>query len=505
MCTQAPVLAFLLRGQSWQTSTAATGRANNHSRGIMPLSSARIWPAASAALVAFILILPVTSHGDASRAYSFELSRVAHRIDTGMFFGTQHWPKTNEDKALFLPRLHRYGIRLIRQELYFEKLIPESSCPDTKTFWKHIIDPAFVDSWNWSEDDWLAEAKKEGFRTMAVFFRMPQFVTANGTLPRKGDEAAWKAWGAVCAEAYKRLGENIDYLEIFNEAQFFTKADNTGYQRTVEADPDIFHYAQERLRPLTRKPIGGPTTWIDCWAGSALETMPFDSRSKRDTLDYFTIHVYDAPARDFLDRIDHTRAVLDGTAPNLPKNYKAPWKGKPIWVTEWNQYWEVKKRQGADWYGFILTEFLARGIPNVIYNYNEEFDPKRANENTPWLLLVQCGLNSAAQTVMIHPRTDRGGVQTTGNSIVATLPDRSIVVIATNLTDDPLPATWRLDGVRGLNVKRTRLRIWDARAGSDDLTLIGKEGTPALTVRPTGCDIAYTLPAHSISSLKIMR
>jgi len=505
MCTQTPEIVVLLRGRSRQTGTPAPGNTNHHPRGMMSLSSARRSPAAWAALVTFVLILPVTARGDASRAYSFGLSQVAHEIDTGMFFGTHHWPKTDQDKMLFLPRLRRYGLRLIRQELYLEKLIPESVCPDTKTFWKRIEDPAFIDSWKWSEDNWLAEAKQEGFRTVAVFFRMPQFVTANGTLPRKGDEDAWKAWGAVCAEAYKRLGENIDYLEIFNEAQFFTKADNTGYRRTVEADPDIFHYAQASLRPLTRKSIAGPTTWIDCWAGSALETVPFDRRSKRDTLDYFTIHVYDAPARDFLDRIDHTRAVLDGTAPNLPMDYKAPWKGKPIWVTEWNQYWEVKKRQGADWYGFILTEFLARGIPNVIFNYSEQFDTKRASENTPWLLLVQCGLNSAAQTVRIHPRTDRGGVQTTGNLIVATLPDRSIVVVATNLTDDPLPATWRLDGVEGLNAKLTRLQIWDAIAGNEYLTLAGEERTPALTVHPDRCDIAYTLPPHSVSALKIVR
>jgi hypothetical protein len=118
---------------------------------------------------------------------------------------------------------------------------------------------------------------------------------------------------------------------------------------------------------------------------------------------------------------------------------------------------------------------------------------------------VKCGLNSAAQLVSIHPRTDRGGVQTTGNSIVATLPDGSILVVATNLTDDSLPATWRLDGVKGLSAKRTRLRIWDARAGNEDLTLVGEERPPALTVRPTGCDIAYTLPPHSVSALKIVR
>jgi hypothetical protein len=458
-----------------------------------------------AALVACLFLLPGAGTGDTARAYSFDLSRVAQEIDTGMFFGTHHWPKTGEAKASFLPRLRRYGVRLIRQELYFNKLIPESICPDTKTFWERLRDPAFVDSWHWSVDDWLAEAKQEGFRTQAVFFQMPKFVTANGTLPRKGDEAAWQAWGAVCAEACKRLGTNIDYFEIFNEAQFFAKAEKTGYRRTVDADPDIFHYAQSRLRPLTRKPIGGPATWIDCWAGSALETLPFDPRSKREALDFFTIHVYDAGLRAFLDRIDHTRAVLDGTAPNLPQGYTAPWKGKPIWVTEWNQYWEQKPRHGADWYGFILTEFLARGIPNVIFNYSQQFDSKRASENTPWLLLVKCGLNSAAQTVKVHPRTDQGGVQTTGNSIIATLPDRSIVVVATNPTDDPVSATWRLAGIKGLDARRTRLQTWEARAGNEDLTLVGEEGASTLTVGPAGADVAHRLPPHSITAIKIAR
>lgn len=332
------------------------------------------------------------------RSYTFDMSRVSQSIDTGMFFGTAHWPGSAAEKKIFLPRLRRYGIRLIRNDLFLVDLLPESICPDVKTYQAKIGDPKFVDSWNWARMGWMAEAKREGFRTMSIFCYMPKFLTANGSLPRKGDTAAWEIWGDICARVYQRMGRQMDYLEIFNESHFFAKADGTGYKRSVDADPDIFHYAESRLRPLSRKPIGGAVTWIDCWAGSAVDTLPFDARSKPETIDSFDIHIYDTEPGAFFDRVDHARAVLDGERKNLPANYAAPWKNKPIWVTEWNQYWKGK-RYGMDWYGFVMTEFLKRGVPNVIYNVNEFFDPKKPSQCKPWLLLVSCGINSRVQTV----------------------------------------------------------------------------------------------------------
>jgi len=446
--------------------------------------------------------VPMASAGQAKHRYVFDLSAVSHRIDTAMFFGTVEWPETDEAKQLFLPRLRQYGIRLIRNDLHLQEAVPKTLCPDMETFRSRTADPGFVDSWDWSPMTWVAEAKREGFRTMGIFCFMPEFLTANGSLPRKGDRAAWEAWGTICAEVYKRLAPDLDYIEIYNEAQFFAKADNTGYVRSVEADPDIFHYAESQLRPLTKKPIIGPATWIDCWAGSGLETLPFDPRSTPETLDRFSIHDYDTQLRAFLDRIDHTRATLDGTAPNLPVGYAAPWKDKPLWVTEWNQYWEDPK-VGADWYGFILTEFLARDIPNTIYSYDEFFDPKRANVCRPWLLLVECGLNSAAQTVEIHPQVDAPPTDTAGNSVAATLPDGSVVVVATNTTDQAADATWRLRGLRREDGRRMALRVWDVQGDSERLTTSNAECSSAITVRSNSCEIRYTLPPHSMAALKL--
>ena len=159
---------------------------------------------------------------------------------------------------------------------------------------------------------WVDEVKAEGFKSIALAAYIPECFTVNGTLPAKGDELAWKGWGEVCSQAVKRVEKKVDVIEIFNEAHFFTKPDKTGYKRSVDADPDIYHYAHERITKLTRKPIGGPATWIDVWAGSALETLPFDPRSKPNTLDFFSIHIYETPLKTFLSRIDKTRAVLDG-------------------------------------------------------------------------------------------------------------------------------------------------------------------------------------------------
>ncbi len=448
------------------------------------------------------LLLSAVSAFGAESTYSFDVSKVSHRVDTGMFFGTTHWPRTQAEKDVWLPRLREYGIRLIREDIGLDRILSEKVCPDRKTFHSKIRDPHFVDGWNWSTADWMKEAKQEGFRTMGIFCYMPKCLTINGSLPQKGDIAAWEGWGDVCAKAYQRLGKQIDYLEVFNEAHFFTKPDGTGYKRSVNADPDIFHYAERRLRPLTDKPILGGVTWIDCWAGSALETLPFDARSKPNTLDYFSIHIYDTDPGPFFDRVDHTHEVLDATRKNLPANYTAPWKGKPIWVTEWNQYWH-DRRFGMDWYGFVMTEFLKRDIPNLIYCYNEFFDPKLPSQQRPWLILVKCGLNSKIQTVSFHPQTGAEPFTTAANSTACTLPDGSIVVLATNTTAEPKATTWRLTGIKRPSGK-LHLRRWDAVGEGAELTAEDADQSSSLKVSGSSCTIVYTLPPHSMTALKLI-
>lgn len=437
-----------------------------------------------------------------ANAYTFDMSRVAHYVDTGQFFGVAHWPKSDADKKTFLPLLRKYGIRLVRGDLYLQDVLSEKVCPDLKTYQSKISDPKFVDSWDWSQASWLAEAKQQGFRTMGIFCYMPKCLTANGSLPRKGDTAAWEAWGDVCAKAYERLGKNISYLEIFNEAHFFTKPDGTDYKRSVDADPDIFYYAQNRLRPLSTKSIGGAVTWIDCWAGSALDTLPFDPRTKRDSIDYFDIHIYDTEPGAFFSRVDHTRAVLDGTGNSLPFGYKAPWKDKPIWVTEWNQYWKGK-RYGMDWYGFALTEFLKRGIPNIIYNTNEFFDPTKPSQAKPWLLMVGCGLNGKGQTVRVNLEDDARPFGTESNSTVCTLPGGDVVILATNTTGVPIVASWNLTRMNSKSLKNLRLRKWDAVGEGPELTTADADQSGSLQVGPSGCYVAYTLAPHSITALKL--
>lgn len=439
----------------------------------------------------------------AERTYCFDVSRVSVRVDTGMYFGTTHWPKTDKEKGLWLPILRKYGIRVIREDIGLDRILSEKVCPDRKTFFGSIRDPRFVDSWDWSTANWMAEAKREGFRTMGIFCYMPKCLTANGSLPRKGDIAAWEAWGDVCAKAYRRLGNQMDYLEVFNEAHFFTKPDGTGYKRSVDADPDIFHYAERRLRPLTDKPILGGVTWVDCWAGSALDTLPFDARSKTHAPDYFSIHVYDTEPGAFFDRVDHTREILDATRKNLPAAHTAPWKNKPIWATEWNQYWKGK-RYGMDWYGFALTEFLKRGVPNLIYCYNEFFDPKLPSQSKPWLLLVQCGLNSKAQMVLVHPETDTHQFTTSANSVTCTLPDGSIVVLATNTTASPVSTVWRLTGM-ARSFGKLQLRRWDAVGEGPELTTRDADQSSSLVVSGSACTIRYMLPPHSMTALKLIR
>jgi len=420
------------------------------------------------ALLAVAALCSTSFSGQTQAEWTFNAARTAAFVDTGYFFGTNHWPNTSELKAKFLPNLKEHGIRIIRNDLRLESIVSAKVCPDKATFLKRIKEPGFVDSWDWTATKWIDEAKSEGFKVLGLWCYIPPCLTANGTLPAKGDMEAWNAWGQVCAEAYKRVGKNVDAIEIFNEAHFFTKPDKTGYKRSVDADPDIYHYAFEPLRKLSKKTIGGPATWSECWAGSALETLPLDSRSKPSNLDYFSIHVYDTPLKTFFDRVDHARKVLDGNEKGLPSDYTAPWRNKPLWLTEWDFYWE-NPQVGMEWYGFVLTELLGRGINNFIYNYNENFDPKDAKLQKPWLLMVKCGLNAKAQRLRVLEQPTPREFDGVSTSVAAALPDDSVVIIAANSGKEPIEGTWNLVGIPA---DRYRVTRWTAFA--DDAGLSGR-------------------------------
>ncbi len=432
--------------------------------------------------------------------WAVDLRRTEHVVDTSLFFGTNHWPNTPELKAKFLPNLRKCGIRLIRGDMMLQALVSKAVCPDTATFWKRIGEPGFIDSWDWKQLGWIDEVRAEGFKVLALEAYIPECFTVNGTLPTNGDEQAWKGWGEVCYQAAKRVEKKVDAFEIFNEAHFFTKADKTGYKRTIDADPDIYHYAHERLAKVTKKPLGGPATWIDVWAGSALETLPFDPRSKPKNLDYFSIHIYDTPLKTFLSRFDKTRAVLDGTLPSLPSDYKAPWKSKPIWLTEWDFYWE-NPQVGMEWYGFILAELLSRGINNCLYNYQENFDPKDADLQKPWRLLVECGLNAKSQKVRVHPLASSGSSEDL-TSACATLPDGSIVLIAANAGLSERKAHWYL---KGMDPKPRTVQVIRAIASYPNLDFITPQRSEAKSTLPGPRDFECTLPAKSMVALRLVR
>ena len=432
--------------------------------------------------------------------WSFDMTQSGQTIDTGLFFGTCHWPNTPELKQKFLPNMREHGIRLVRANLALGSVVSSEVCPDRETFLKRMNEPGFADSWNWKALNWIDDAKAEGFNVLVMTCYIPTCLTVNGTLPAKGDTATWKAWGEVCAQVVRRVEQKVDAIEGYNEAVFFAKPTNTGYRRSVEADPDIYYYAHERLAPLTQKPLGSPATWAKTWKGSALQTLPFDPRSKPDSLDFFSLHVYQTKLTTFFKQIDYTRQVLDGTARRgLPAGYQAPWRHKPLWLTEWDSYWKGRC-VGMEWYGFVLTELLARSINNNIYNYKENMNSKDLGMQTPWLLMVKCGLNEKAQKIrvlpQIHPRAFDGVLTATA----ASLPDGSLVVIAANAGDRPSDARFRLSG---LGMKQGTVSRWTALAGEAGLVEAGVSAMPALPVENGTLEIATTLPAKSMIALRV--
>ena len=155
-----------------------------------------------------------------------------------------------------------------------------------------------------------------------------------------------------------------------------------------------------------------------------------------------------------------------------------------------------------EWYGVVLTELLKRGINNNIYNYQENFDPKDADLQKPWLLMVDCGLNAKAQKVRVHPQISPTAFDGELRSICATLPDGSVVLIAANAGSADLVAHWNL---KGLGRKPSLVQTWTAVAGSPEITT-----TKAVKEKPTitlSGDRFYQtkVPAKSMVALRISK
>jgi len=453
--------------------------------------------------VLFALTLTANLHAAAPQAeWSFDLTRSGQTVDTGFFFGTCHWPHTPELKEKFLPNMRAHGIRLVRANLALKSVVSTNVCPDRETFLKRMNEPGFADSWNRKALNWIDDAKAEGFNVLVMTCYIPWCLTVNGTLPAKGDTAAWKAWGEVCAQVVRRVEKEVDAIEGYNEAHFFAKEDNTGYQRSVEADPDLYFYAHERLAPLTKNPLGGPATRSTTSKGTAFETLPFDCRARPDSIDFFSLHVYETKLATFFERIDYARRILDGTAAqDLPAGYQAPWRNKPLWLTEWDCYWEGPG-VGAEWYGFVLTELLARGIDNNIYDYKKNLDPKDLNLQTPWLLMVKCGLNEKVQKIRVHPQVHPRPFDGVLTATASSLPDGSVVVIAANAGDTPADARFRLSGLR---LKAGAVSRWTALAGEAGLVEAGVPVVPGTSIEKGTAEILASLPAKSMVAFRVQK
>lgn len=424
-------------------------------------------------------------------SYSVDFQTPALRIDTSCFFGTAHWPDTPELKAQAIPRLKKYGIRLIRNDVKFESVFPPEKFRIPYDYTRQVDQPGFYDRLNWDSTRWMKEAKDEGFRTIAIFTYFPQFLTVNGSLPAKDDQRAWEIWSDICGKTAQRLDRYVDYYEVFNETHFFTKPDRTGFKRSVEADPYIFYYGEKGIRPFTKKPIGGTATWIDCWAGSGLETLPYDSRITNRSLNFASIHVYDTQTLNFLARLNHAREILDGNSPQTPPTYDKRLKGKQLWVSEWDFYWG-DKQVPQEWYGYVLTELIKRGINNCIYNYKETFLDASVELQKPWLLLVRCGLNEKAQKVTVHPISSFSPDETF-NTTAVTLPDGSAVLLAANLSAEAKPVTWRLSGWTGTGVGK----LFISKGPSEE-----PEVQPFMNQSSTG-EVKLDVPGKSFVALRL--
>ncbi len=137
---------------------------------------------------------------------------------SALLFGGAHTPLLEHKDAWNL--INDAGVTMIRRDFFIEQILPSNiSLWDYKNNVNGVQDPS-----KWKQDaiSWEADrfktARSYGMKTMGIMAYIPAWLSSTGT--PYGVPKDWDVYEDIVAKMYAIYKDDVDYLEIWNEATF---------------------------------------------------------------------------------------------------------------------------------------------------------------------------------------------------------------------------------------------------------------------------------------------
>lgn len=290
-----------------------------------------------------------------------------YSVNNGVGYPTVFGTNNQDITKTALNSLGAAGIKIVRIDLYIEKIVPNTTAADYKNNVNNVKDPA---RWNFSAWDAYAPIYHgRGFKVIAIMDYCPPWLSYSGE--HHGIPADWSVYQDIVTKVYRHCRGSIDYLEVWNEpdCQFLSlaNASETAYPTKLAAYTAIYSHVASAVRSVDAGvPIGGPALgdplnyrYSPSWVASLLANPEI-----APNLNFISYHHYRNSTSDYTGEYAQNYAGI----PHAKK--------LPIFVDEWNYDYNYDQNplDGASpaavsFAGIRLTNlFMAHTFASLMYS-----------------------------------------------------------------------------------------------------------------------------------------
>jgi len=280
-------------------------------------------------------------------------------------FGACKFPMKDQ-QADFYPKLKETGVTFLRADFYFEHIIPTNKCASVSDYRNNVNGIQNPDTWEYRHLYWIDSSRKHGFKTFISATYTPDWLSCSGTY--KGAPKDWMVWEDIVKKVYTRYKTRVDWVETWNEAEYFCDLTGSPYTSKEDFLVDDFYHTVKAIRDAGGTiPTGGfafAYDRTDVFQGILKRLVAKYGKSWTEAnLDFYSVHHYGTePGKVNLQDI---RNALHSAGLN-------PFKG--VFVDEWNYTtdWgrgagELHDAKAIGYVGKSLACFIKCGVNAAYY------------------------------------------------------------------------------------------------------------------------------------------
>ena len=283
---------------------------------------------------------------------------------TPYVFGVCKFPMKAQENDIY-PKLKEAGITYLRADFYYELIIPASKCASLAAYKNNVNGIQNPDSWDYRHLYWISSSRAYGIKTLVTATYVPTWLSCSGTY--RGVPKDWAVWEDIVGKVYSRYRNQVDWIEAWNEIEYWCDLTGSPYQNREDFLVDYFYHTVKAIRDA------GGTVPTGGFAFANNEPQMFQSILKKlvakygrdwtnSNFNFYSEHHYGADPGEL--PVKNIRNTLKdaGLTPDIP-----------IFVDEWNYTADwvnaAEELHGARAIGYVgksLTKFIKNGV-NATY------------------------------------------------------------------------------------------------------------------------------------------